>query len=190
MESQMKTTIFGSCRSLRMQGICQQCVDQNVLGTFRLKWNRCLLGTDWTKSPESPSDFLSWRAMADAKTTPLTLTKASPEEAAPGDFPDIPDIEMVDSTREWPVENDAWQYLHDMRMSKTQQRQRSKQRTKSSCHPWLHATRWMTSSRSPWRTSTRPSLACRWLLMRWRLVHQRLRSLRPRPLVPPREQVP
>ena len=51
--------------------------------------------------------------MADAKTTPLTITKASPEEAAPGDSPDIPDIEMVDSTREWPVENDAWQYLHE-----------------------------------------------------------------------------
>ena len=109
----LKIIIIGSCRSLRMQGICQQCVDQNVLGTFWLKWNRCLLGTDWTKSPESPSDFLSWRAMADAKTTPLTITKASPEEAAPGDSPDIPDIEMVDSTREWPVENDAWQYLHE-----------------------------------------------------------------------------
>ena len=70
---------FGSCRSLRMQGICQQCVDQNVLGTFWLKWNMCLLGTDWTKNPPTHTKDVPFRALF--STMPPKVVK--PPEGIP-----------------------------------------------------------------------------------------------------------
>ena len=108
--------IIGSCRSLRMQGICQQCVEQNVLGTFWLKWHQGCWEIDWTKKSHQVLQtfigdapwLIPWHLPCQQRRhLPTQLRLKTPRRFLRRPEPDA---EMVDSAPQWLVENDAWSY--------------------------------------------------------------------------------